>query len=302
MRLAAQEKSGLPVVGDWVAIRPLKDRTLILGLLPRKSAISRNAAGGKTEEQVLASNIDTVFLVSALDGGRNFNLRRIERILTLAYESGAAPVVVLNKADLCDDPDAKTAQAESVAPGVPLYVVSAREDMGVKELSTHLGPGRTGAFLGPSGVGKSTLINAMMGTERQRTIEVREDDLRGRHATTARELILLPGGGILIDTPGMREIQLWSSGADGPEGFEDIEELTHACRFRDCRHLREPGCAVHQALEEGSLARERYESYLELRGELAYMETRKEYLAAKRERFRKISVWSKSMKKGKGKR
>jgi ribosome biogenesis GTPase len=233
--------------------------------------------GGKTDEQVLAANIDTVFLVSGLDG--DYNVRRLERYVTVAWDSGAVPVIVLNKADLRDDIEEVVEEVESVAFGVPVLALSAAENTGMEQLTEYIKPGKTAAFLGSSGVGKSTLINRLLGEEKLKTTEVREDDQRGRHTTTHRELLLLPEGGIVIDTPGMRELQLWADDEGLSRTFPDIEALFEQCRFRDCTHNSEPGCAVKQALDDGSLDRKRYQNYLKLQKELKHLSTRKDIKA-----------------------
>lgn len=263
-----------PAVGDWVALEARLDegRATIHAVLPRKSAFVRKAAGDTAHPQVLAANLDTVFLVAGLDG--DFNPRRIERALVLAWESGAVPVVLLNKADLCADADteARRAAVEAVAPGVPLHVVSGRRGDGMEALAPYLAPGRTVALLGSSGVGKSTIVNRLLGEERQRTAEVRERDQRGRHTTTHRELIVLPGGAVLVDTPGLREIQLWASEEEGLDrAFDDVARLATGCRFRDCRHRGEPGCAVLAAVEAGQLPEERLASHRKLEAELRHL-------------------------------
>ena len=216
MRYLAEAEKQYPAVGDWVVIKPLinEQKCIIHALLPRKSKFSRKVAGERTEEQIVSANIDTVFIVSGLDGGRNFNLRRIERYLTLAWSSGATPVIVLNKVDLCTDIDIYIRSVETIAPGIAIHPVSAKEQIGLDALRNYLGRGKTAAFLGSSGVGKSALINSLLGVEKQKTGEVREDDRMGRHTTTKRELIILPGGGMVIDTPGMREIQMWAGEED----------------------------------------------------------------------------------------
>ena len=272
LRFRAGEERRYPAVGDWVAVRllPAEDRGIVQAVLPRKSRFSRQAAGPRTGEQVLAANIDTVFIVSGLDGGRAFNLRRMERYLTLAWSSGAVPVLVLNKADLCPDVAAFVRRVEGIAPGVPVYPVSALEKTGLAPLWTCLAPGRTAAFLGSSGVGKSALINALLGEERQETGEIRGRDHTGRHTTTRRELLLLPGGGAVIDTPGLRELQLWAGEEDLDGTFRDIEELARDCRFSDCRHAAESGCAVKAAVDRGDLDPARLVSYRKLQKELRY--------------------------------
>ena len=257
----------LPAVGDWVAVRSAAtgERGTILAILPRKSAFSRKMAGKSVHEQVVASNIDEVLIVTDLD--HDFNLRRIERYITLVYNSGAGPVVVLNKTDLATDVQAVVAQTETVSPGVPVYAVSAEENFGIEPLKNHLGPGKTVAFLGSSGVGKSTIINRLLGEDRMEVGEVREADGKGRHTTTHRELVVLPGGGAVIDTPGMREIQVWGDEDGLASAFPEIDGLAAACRYRDCRHDTEIDCAVREALDSGSLDKERFDSYMKLRME-----------------------------------
>ena len=257
----------LPAVGDWVAVRQPDAGGMgkILAILPRKSVFSRNAAGRTVHEQVVAANIDEVLIITDLD--QDFNLRRIERYITLVYNSGAGPVVVLNKTDLAEDVEAVIAQTETVSPGIPVYAVSAEKDLGIDQLEKHLGPGKTLAFLGSSGVGKSTIINRLLGVDRLDVGEVREADGKGRHTTTHRELVILPGGGAVIDTPGMREIQVWGNEDGLADAFPEIDELAAACRFRDCRHDSEVGCAVREALESGFLDDGRFESYVKLRAE-----------------------------------
>ncbi len=269
-RHRAQTRCDFPAVGDWVVSeQPApSSRAVIHSVLPRRSAFVRRSAGAKSEEQVVAANVDTVFLVSGLD--HDFNLRRIERYLTLAYDSGAAPVIVLNKADLHGNLEQARQQVEAVACGVPILLVSAATGMGLGALRAALPPGTTGALLGSSGVGKSTLVNAMLGRELLRTAAVREDDSRGRHTTTHRELIPLPGGAVLIDTPGMRELQLIGDDSSLARSFDEIAELGRQCRFKDCSHTEEPGCAVQAALADGRLDAERYESYLRQRKELRH--------------------------------
>ncbi len=276
--------SGYPAVGDWVALRPPTGdgRALIHAVLPRKSKFSRKVAGQRTDEQVVAANVDTIFLVSGLDG--DFNPRRIERYLTAAWDSGARPVVVLNKLDRCEDPDACLLEAESVAMGVSVHRVSALTGEHCEELHAYLGPGQTVSLLGSSGVGKSTLINRLLGLEVQRTREVREDDDRGRHTTTHRELFRVASGGLLIDTPGLREIQLWEGDQGIESAFADVESLAENCRFADCRHQGEPGCAVEAAAASGALPAGRLESYRKLQRELRQVHLRQDDLARLQEK------------------
>lgn len=273
LRHAALGPADLPAVGDWVAVRdaPEAAAATIDALLPRRTVFSRKAAGDETVEQVVAANVDVVFLVSAL--GPDLNLRRLERYLAAGWDSGADPVVVLNKSDLADDLAAETAEVEAVAFGVPVHVVSAADGTGLGELARHVEGNRTAALLGSSGVGKSSLVNRLLGSERQDVADLRADG-RGRHTTTHRELIPLPGGGLLLDTPGMRELGLWEAGAGLDQTFADVAELAAACRFRDCAHKGEPGCAVLDAVAEGRLPAERLESYRKLLGELRHLEVK----------------------------
>jgi ribosome biogenesis GTPase / thiamine phosphate phosphatase len=273
LRHQAATRADFPAVGDWVAIErpPQGGDARIRAVLPRTSRFSRRAAGDPAEEQVVAANIDTVFLVGGLDG--DFNPRRIERYLLVAWDSGAAPVVVLNKADLVPDPEAMAGEVRALAPAVPVHPVSCVAPAGrwsVEVLRQHLGAGQTGALLGSSGVGKSTIVNRLIGFDLLRTRDVRIADSRGRHTSTSRQMVQLPGGGVLIDTPGMRELQLWETGEGLAGAFADIEALAEGCRFRDCRHRQEPGCAVRAAAEAGALAPGRLESYHKLQDERAY--------------------------------
>lgn len=295
LKYEAKGRQDLPAVGDWVAVRVTAAASpgLIERVLPRKTKFSRKVAGETTEEQVVAANVDTVLLVSALDA--EFNLRRIERYLVLARESGARPVVVLNKADLAADPEARAAEVRRLAPDVPVHVMSVRQSMGLDAIRPYLARGQTVALLGSSGVGKTTIINRLVGRDIRKTAEVRARDRRGRHTTMHRELIVLPEGGLIIDTPGMRELQLWDVGQGVQETFGDIERLAARCRFRDCTHAHEPGCAVRAAVDQGELAPGRLESYLKLRGEARYLETRRDE-RAEAEQKRKWKVIHKAQR------
>ncbi len=258
----------LPAVGDWVAVaaRPHEGRATVHAVLPRSGALVRKAAGTRTVPQVLAANVHVVFVVTSCNA--DLNPRRIERALVTVWDGGAQPVVVLNKADLAPDADALAATLAAELPGAEVHAVSAADGRGVAALAAHCVPGRTLALLGSSGVGKSTLANRLLGAELLATGGIREADARGRHTTTSRHLVLLPSGAALIDTPGLREIALWAGETDVGDAFEDVEELAAACRFSDCRHATEPGCAVRAAIDAGELDAERLESSRKLAREL----------------------------------
>ena len=279
IRHKAGGRADLPVVGDWVVIKPQSDhRGTIHALLERKSSFSRNLPGtrkGKerVEQQVIAANIDLVFIVSGLD--RDFNLRRIERYLTLVGGSGANAVVLLNKTDLCKNPEERKAQVEEISGDSPVHLCMAKKTEQLEILLNYLQPGQTIALLGSSGVGKSTILNGLLGEERQKIGAVSESDGKGRHTTTHRELILFPEGGILMDNPGMRELHLWGEADDLVESFADIETLAQNCKFNDCRHKTEPGCAVIKAIEAGTLNSERLASYHKLKNELSNLQQRR---------------------------
>jgi ribosome biogenesis GTPase / thiamine phosphate phosphatase len=273
--------SARPVVGDWVSFEPrLQEGTSVIqAVLPRRTQLARKAAGRTLEEQVVAANVDGVFIVSALT--RDLNPRRLERYLSLASDSGAQPVIVLTKADLREDVAAARDSIAALAQGVPLHAVSAVTGEGLEALGQYLGARRTVAFIGSSGVGKSTLINRLLGSARQEVREVGEDD-KGRHTTTHRELFMLPLGGLVIDTPGMRELGLMENEEGVRATFGDIDELAAGCRFSDCRHLNEPGCAVQQALRDGRLSPERVESFHKLVQETVNPERQREAQAQAR--------------------
>jgi len=267
--------SVLPAVGDWVAARLVDPNlALIEAVLPRRTTFSRRVAGKTVAEQVIAANVDLAVIVCGLDG--DFNVRRLERYLVLARESGGDALIVLNKSDLCDAVPQRLDQVASVAQRVPHLVMSARES--VEDLRSAIG-GRTVAFLGSSGVGKSTIVNALLGEQIQTTLPVREADSRGRHATTSRMLIPLPEGGAVIDNPGMRELQLWATEDSLDKVFDDVAALASQCRFRDCTHTNEPGCAIQTALERGEIDGSRWRSYCKLQGELRHEQLQQDALA-----------------------
>jgi ribosome biogenesis GTPase len=296
MRHQATARTDYPGVGDWVAVEPppqVGEDARIKAVLPRSSRFSRRAAGDATEEQIVAANIDVVFLVGGLD--HDFNPRRLERYLLVARESGATPVIVLNKADLVEDPQAYVDEVRALAPAVEVCAVTARRPASLDPLRAHLTLGRTGALLGSSGVGKSSIVNSLVGHAMLRTHDVRESDSRGRHTSTHRQLVILPGGGLLIDTPGMRELQLWDSGGLG-ETFTDIGELAAECRFRDCRHRGEPGCAVAAAVAAGKLPESRLESFRKLDAEREHVERQQDERALI-ERKRQGRIGAKALRK-----
>ncbi|HEX2946475.1 MAG TPA: ribosome small subunit-dependent GTPase A [Clostridia bacterium] len=261
-----------PSVGDWVAadLMPQESRAVIHALLHRKSKFSRKVAGAVVQEQIVAANFEYVFIVNSLN--KDFNLRRLERYLTMAWESGAEPVIVLSKKDLCEDAGDRIGEVQAITFGVPVIAASAVTGEGIDELRRYLGVGNTVAVLGSSGVGKSTLTNLLAGEEIMDTREIREDDSRGRHTTTYRNLVKLPNAGMIIDTPGMRELQLWESDTGLSGTFGDVESFSGSCRFRDCSHENEPGCAVLEAVRNGLLPAVRLESYRKLKKELRFIE------------------------------
>ena len=297
-RFEAVAPSDYPAVGDWVTVADRHvsdgsgpDRTVITAVLPRRSAFvrsaadaSRRSAGNLVDEQVLAANVDVALLVAGLD--HDFNIRRLERYLAVAWSSGTRPVVVLNKADVAIDLHDRLLEVGSIAPAVPIVVVSALTGDHVTDLTPFLAPGQTAVVLGSSGVGKSTLVNALLGERRQATAAVRDDDSRGRHTTTHRELFELPGGAFLIDTPGIRALEIAGADEGVDAAFDDIAEIAAACRFSDCHHGGEPGCAVRTAIDEGRLTRERFASHQKLERELAHAERKGDARAAAAERRR----------------
>jgi ribosome biogenesis GTPase len=268
---ASLQHAGRPVaVGDWVAVERRADVTLIRHVLPRRTAVGRKGPDAEVERQVIAANVDLVLIATAL--GPDFNLRRIERLLTVAYQSGAVPAILLTKADL-DEASPYEARLAEIAPGVPALAVSALRGDGLDGVRALFGVGKTAVLLGSSGVGKSTLINRLVGDDRLRTQAVHHTG-QGRHTTSHRELLRVPGGGLIIDTPGLREIQLWAGEDALGQVFADIEELARGCRFTDCRHQGEPACAVRAALDDGRLDGDRLKNYRKMQRELRAIEVR----------------------------
>jgi ribosome biogenesis GTPase len=291
LRHEALDREDLPVVGDWVVIRPAPEsgKVTIHAVLPRKSKFTRKMAGVRNEPQIVASNIDTVFLITSLN--EDFNPRRIERYLIVAWESGARPIIILSKSDLCDETEERIREIRSVASDVPIHALSVVRREGLDELTQYLKYGQTVALLGSSGVGKSTLINHLLGHEYLRVQETREQNGRGRHTTTHRELIVLPQGGLVLDTPGMRELQLWDGEGGLHIAFTDIETIASRCYFSDCRHQDEPQCAIREALAEGSIDAARYQSYEKLQKELTYLARKQDVRSAiaEKKRWKKLS-------------
>ena len=279
---ADEDPAAFPAVGDWVVVEGgMTGETIIHAVLPRRSALVRQAAGRRTAAQVVGANLDVVFVVASLNA--DLNLRRLERYVAAAWESGAEPVVLLSKADLGEDIDATLVTVGAVAAGASVLVVSSFDGRGVDEVGARIGPGRTAAFVGSSGVGKSTLLNTLAGAEVAAVREIREDDARGRHTTTRRQLHVLPGGGLVLDTPGMRELALWE-GEGLDRTFGDVDELVASCRFGNCQHNGEPGCAIGAALADGRLTPDRHASWQKLQREAAHHERRVDVLARNAER------------------
>lgn len=291
----AGRQGELAAVGDWIVLRkrPQEDRGAIVAVLSRRSRFSRRTAGNITDEQVVAANIDVVFIVMSLDD--DFSVRRLERYLLMARESGAAPVVLLTKPDLCPDLPAYMADVVAAAGDVPVHVLSPKLNQGLEQVTPYVTAGRSAALLGSSGVGKSTIINRLVGSDIRKTREVRDADSKGRHTTTHRELVVLPSGGLVIDTPGMRELQLWDASESVRGTFDDIEALAAECHFTDCRHRDEPRCAVKAAVEDGRLLADRLDSYLTLQSELAFL-ARQQDERAQIEEKRKAKIMGKALK------
>ncbi len=299
LRFEVKTPSEFPAVGDFVLLDRISDKNgngIISKVLTRKSLFIRKAAGKTSEEQAVAANIDVIFICMSLNN--DFNIQRLERYLTLTWESGALPVVVLTKADLCSDVMEKLGAVKLVALGVDILVTTALEEDGYREILQYCKPGTTSAFIGSSGVGKSTLINRLMDQEHLLTNGLRNDD-KGRHTTTRRELLLLPNGGMVIDTPGMRELGMIDATEGISKNFSDIECLFHECRFKNCTHTTEPNCAIREAIERGELSPKRWESYRKLKVETTFADDKNTYLVKKEKRFKDISKINKLSKNAK---
>lgn len=291
LRYKARSRADYPAVGDWVALKA-NQSLKIDAVLPRKSKISRKGSGEHTLEQIIGCNVDTLLILSSLN--QDFNLRRLERYLVLAKNSGAEPVMVMNKSDLCNKPELILKQLETIAPEIPVLVISALESLGLEQVYPYLKPGKTLALIGSSGVGKSTLLNALAEYGLQKVQHIRQQDARGRHTTVHRQIFLLPNQkGLILDSPGLREIQLWEGGEGLDLAFSDIQTLITHCRFKDCRHHKEPNCAVREALNTGLLDKKRWRNYLKLSDEALYLQQRK---AQRREIELKIKAKNKYKK------
>lgn len=301
LRHRTASRLDLPAVGDWVAVgaRPHEGTATIHHLLPRRTSLVRKEVFGRTEPQVVAANVDTVFVVTSLNS--DFSPRRLERYLALVWESGAVPVIVLAKSDLCDDVARRVLETRTVAFGVPVVATSGATGEGIDALAAHLAPGSTAALVGSSGVGKSTLVNRLVGDERMVVRTIRERDDQGQHTTTGRHLLPLPCGAVLVDTPGMRELALWDADEGLSAAFGDVEGRAASCRFTDCRHAGEPGCAVQGAIEDGTLDPERLDAYRRLQRELAHLE-RKQDQQARLEENRRIRALSRRYEEAKERR
>ena len=300
MRFQANRASDYPAVGDFVMLDRHHDsngHAIIHHILPRTGLFRRKSVGGQIDEQVVAANIDIVFICMSLN--EDFNLRRLERYQALSWESGATPVVVLTKADLCEDVERKVHAVRHVALGVDVIITSSKDEDSHENLEEFIKPGKTIALIGSSGVGKSTIVNRLLNDERLKTKDIRKKDGRGRHATTRRELFQLPNGGIVIDTPGMREIGMWESTEGIDRTFSDVEALFRNCRFKDCTHTSEPGCAIHEALNRGVLSHKRWMSYRKLLAEASYEDEKNAYLVLKEKKFRNIAKLNRQGKKKK---
>jgi ribosome biogenesis GTPase / thiamine phosphate phosphatase len=290
----AEQGNIYPVAGDWVRFIESGDGPVrIEEILKRMNQFSRQSAGVEVKEQIIAANVDMLFILMGLD--RDFNIKRLQRYLTLAGASGITPVILLNKVDLCSDMARALGEVENSAPGIPVHVISAQFSIGIEELSPYLTRGKTIAMTGSSGCGKSTLLNALCGKETAYTGDVRHTDGRGKHTTTARSFYFLPGGALLMDNPGLRELQLWGDKENLKAVFSDIDDIARECRFRNCRHRGEPGCAVAEAIRRGDISKDQYENYLKLRSE---METTKEQLLEKKRKWGKmVTRYQRELKK-----
>lgn len=284
-----------PTTGDFVLINynPTGD-SLIIHTLPRKTFFSRRDPTPGRGEQVVASNFDYVFIMQSLN--QDFNIKRLERYLTLGWQSGATPIVVLTKADLLNDNNGYIQAVKKIATGVPVYAVSSKTGIGLETLSAYMEPGKTIVFLGSSGVGKSSLVNALAGEEIMTVNGIREDDSKGRHTTTHRQLVMLKNGSMVIDTPGMRELGMWDVSVGIGEAFDDVEEFLGKCKFSDCMHQTEPGCAIKDAISNGILSRERWESYIKLKSEAKYSDDKVDFLRQKQQRNKNIAKFNRQKK------